>query len=298
MKRVSIIIVTYNSEKDIFDCVESIKAHADIPLAEIELIIVDNNSREPEPMFQRLRQQWGEDIVCIENTHNGGYGQGNNVGIQRSTAPVILIMNPDVRIMDPFFRKPLEAFDRDPKLTMYGMKQMLTPTEPSSYSIICTYMMNGYLRSILNMVASRLDHYIPSLMYFSGSCFYIRKEPFAEIGMFDESVFMYGEEEDIHYRMAEKFGNHFRYDTSLRYLHLTKERKPDLKYETTLLDVAIKQNEKKGYPAWKTLRNFQQKNNIQLLRERLKIRLGRGNEELLALLIQLSDILKAKQQSL
>ena len=43
MKRVSIIIVTYNSEKDIFDCVRSIQEFADIPLSEIELIVVDKD---------------------------------------------------------------------------------------------------------------------------------------------------------------------------------------------------------------------------------------------------------------
>ena len=46
MKRLSIVIVTYNSEKDIFDCVKSIQKYADIPLSEIELIVVDINSRE------------------------------------------------------------------------------------------------------------------------------------------------------------------------------------------------------------------------------------------------------------
>ena len=75
MKQVSIIIVTYNSEKDIFDCVDSIQHQADIPLEDIELIVVDNCSRESEPMFERLRQQWGEDIVLIENAQNGGYGR-------------------------------------------------------------------------------------------------------------------------------------------------------------------------------------------------------------------------------
>ena len=113
MKQVSIIIVTYNSEKDIYDCVDSIQSCADIPKEDIELIIVDNCSQEPQPMFKRLRQQWGEDIVLVENTQNGGYGQGNNVGIRRATAPVILIMNPDVRMMGPFLRKPLEAFQHD-----------------------------------------------------------------------------------------------------------------------------------------------------------------------------------------
>lgn len=292
MKKVSIIIVTYNSEKDIFPCVESIKTHADIPLEEIELIIVDNNSREPEPMFQRLRQQWGKDIICIENTHNGGYGQGNNVGIRRSTAPVILIMNPDVRIMDPFFRKPLEAFDRDPKLTMYGMKQMLTPTEPSSYSIICTYMMNGYLRTLLNFVASKFDLYLPKYMFLSGSCFYVRRFSFETVGLFDESVFMYGEEDDIHCRLMKAFGLGFRYDTSIRYLHLIKSRKPDLKYEINLIKATIKQNVKNGKTPEDTVRCFIQKNNLQMWRERLRLCMGKGNKELYNMFRQLDEELK------
>ncbi len=123
MKRVSIIIVTYNSEKDIYDCVDSILSHADIPEEDIELIVVDNCNREPQPMFEHLRQQWSEDIVLIENTQNVGYGQGNNIGIRRATAPVILIMNAGVRLMDPFFVRPLNAFKKDSRLIMYGMKQ-------------------------------------------------------------------------------------------------------------------------------------------------------------------------------
>ena len=35
MKRLSIVIVTYNSEKDIFDCVKTIQKYADIPLSEL-----------------------------------------------------------------------------------------------------------------------------------------------------------------------------------------------------------------------------------------------------------------------
>ena len=149
MKQVSIIIVTYNSEKDIYDCVESIQRHADIPLEDIELIIVDNCSCEPQAMFDKLQKQWGKDIILIENTKNGGYGQGNNVGIHRATAPVILIMNPDVRLLEPFFLKPLDAFREDKELIMYGMKMMNTPAHASTNSFWCTTMMNGYLRTLL-----------------------------------------------------------------------------------------------------------------------------------------------------
>lgn len=106
MKKVSIIIVTYNSEKDIYDCITSIIENSDISLAEIELVVVDNNSRGCDTMFKKLKTLWGEDIVLIKNSSNGGYGQGNNMGIRQSSAPVVLVMNPDVRLVCPIFKKP------------------------------------------------------------------------------------------------------------------------------------------------------------------------------------------------
>lgn len=294
MPKVSIIIVTYNSEKDIFDCVDSIKSHADIPLEEIELIVVDNNSREPEPMFARLRQQWGNSIICIENTHNGGYGQGNNVGIRRATAPVVLVMNPDVRLMDPFFKKPLEAFCSDDKLIMYGMKQMYTETQPSRNSFWCTTLMNGYARTLLTGLFVRLDWYFPKWMYISGSCFYVRKSMFDEVGLFDEEVFMYGEEDDIHYRLMKRFGTYFRYDKTIRYMHLMLGREPNVQYETKLLDVDIFHHKKKGIPAMQTLHTYLQINNTLLLRAMINRMLGRGDEENYKMLKEFHNVILSK----
>ena len=54
MKKLSIIIVTYNSEKDIYDCLDSIYSHCDIPIKELEVIIVDNNSKETDIMFTMI----------------------------------------------------------------------------------------------------------------------------------------------------------------------------------------------------------------------------------------------------
>lgn len=296
MKKVSIIIVTYNSEKDIYDCINAIKKHADIPLCEIELIIVDNNSKHTDTMFANLQNQWGNDIITIKNTQNGGYGQGNNIGIKKSTAPIILIMNPDVRLASPFFAKPLNAFSKDKDLIMYGMKQMYTDTRESNSSFCCTYMMNGYKRTILEGLLNRLEWYHPKFQYFSGSCFYIRKKMFEDVGLFDESIFMYGEEDDIHYRLMQKFGTKFTYDKNIRYLHLTSERKPDAEYEIKFLDVALIQNEKKGYPREKTLKNFYQIYQILYWREVIRVIFGKGKERLSMLKVMLDKIKTKKKQ--
>lgn len=295
MKKVSIIIVTYNSEKDIYDCINSIIENSDIPLAEIELVVVDNNSTGCDTMFGKLKTLWGKDIILIKNSSNGGYGQGNNVGIRRCSAPLVLIMNPDVRLVCPIFRRAIDLFSKDKNMCILGMKQWLTLEEPSTNSFTCTYRMNGYLSTILSALCTRLDIYIAKYMHFSGSCFFINKAMFEAVGLFDESVFLYGEEEDIHYRLIHRFKDcKMIYDKSLRYLHLTKERKPDIKYEKTLIDVAVIQNKKKGYSKQKTLINRQRCINLQIFRERLRIMLGKKDQTLLDMLEKLKLYIKEK----
>ena len=288
MKKVSIIIVTYNSEKDIYDCISSIIEYSDILLAEIELVVVDKNSIGCDTMFDKLKTLWGEDIILIKNSRNGGYGQGNNVGIRQCSAPDVLIMNPDVRLVCPIFRKAIDLFSKDKNMCMLGMKQWLTLEEPSSNSFTCTSRMNGYLSTILSALCTRLDIYLAKYMYFSGSCFFINKAMFETVGLFDESVFLYGEEDDIHYRLMHRFKDcKMIYNKNLRYLHLTKERQPDIKYEKTLIDVAVIQNQKKGYNEDKTLKNRLRCINLLILRERLRIMLGKNNRTLLNMLEEL-----------
>ena len=298
MKKLSIIIVTYNSEKDIYECLDTIYSHCDIPIKELEVIIVDNNSTDCDTMFNKLKTLWGEDIVLIKNSSNGGYGQGNNVGIRQCSAPVVLIMNPDVRLVCPIFRKAINLFSKNKNMCILGMKQWLTLEEPSSNSFTCTSRMNGYLSTILSALCTRLDFYIAKYMHFSGSCFFINKAMFEAVGLFDESVFLYGEEDDIHYRLMHRFKDcKMKYDKSLRYLHLTKERQPDIKYEKTLIDVAVIQNQKKGYNEDKTLKNRLRCINLLILRERLRIMLGKNNRTLLNMLEELKLYIKEKQKN-
>lgn len=284
MKRLSIIIVTYNSERDIYDCLESIRRHTDIAPEELEIIIVDNNSRQADAMFSEIHHRFGPDIILLRNPRNGGYGQGNNLGIRQASSPVVLIMNPDVRLMEPLFQTVLQAFDADSRLSMYGIKQMLSPGEPSTNSIACSYTLNGYLATILTAWANRTDRYLPRLMYFSGSCFFIRKQMFKEIGLFDEELFMYGEEDDIHYRMKQRYGCHMTYNPHLHYIHLTKERQPDPEYEKRVFRSLSRMLSKKGYSEKTVTLNHLRRLRLQILRLRLLTLFGRGNPTLLFML--------------
>ncbi len=290
MKQLSIIIVTYNSEKDIYECIKSIRNYSDIPLKNIELIVVDNNSKAPLPMFSKIKEIWGEQVITIQNKENKGYGQGNNIGINASSAHIILIMNPDVRLYEPIFQTAINAFEGNPNLGLYGMKQMLTPAKSSSNSFSCTYMMNGYLATIITAICIRLDRYIQKIMHISGACFFLDKKMFEKAGMFDETNFLYCEEDDIHYRLRKTIPKiEMIYNKNLHYLHLTNDREPNLEYEKKIIIAAVKQNEKNGYPTIKTLKNRLANTNVQIIREKIRHSIGKGNSIKYSLLKNLKE---------
>lgn len=233
-KRLSIIILTYNSEKDIYPCLESVYQHNDIGEG-LEVIVVDNQSRDFAIMEQEITQRYPE-VIITQNTHNGGYGQGNNVGIRMAQAPVVAIMNPDVRLMQPIFAAALQALQND--TIMCGGKQMHTPTQ-LGWSYAFDYNAMSYLQVPLRNIYKRFDYYDYRHMYLSGAFFFIRKECFEQIGMFDEQIFMYGEECDIHLRLRKVFPKKKIKFMPIPYLHLSAERPFEEKRYRQLLDADL-----------------------------------------------------------
>lgn len=177
---------------------------------------------------------------------------------------------------------------------MYGMKQMYSATQPSRNSFWCTTMMNGYLRTLLTGICVRLDVFMPKYMYISGSCFFVRKSMFEDVGLFDEEVFLYGEEDDVHYRLMRKFGTKFIYDKSLRYVHLMLGRKLDAEFETKLLDVDMFHHAKKGYDVRRTLKTYMQINTTLLIRASFLRMFGKGDEEDYKKLIAFRKVIKRR----
>lgn len=222
MKKISLIILTYNSEKDIYDCLDSVYLHNDIGDA-LEIIVVDNNSEHYARMHDKLSTLYPQ-VNIISNITNGGYGQGNNIGIRVASAPIVSIMNPDVRLVMPIFQRVLSTFE-DQNIVMCGGKQYKNATTPT-ISFWCDYHRNALLQSIGISYYRKRDIYKQRSMWLSGAFFFIRKKEFEQIGLFDENIFMYGEEYDIHIRLQKMFPNKIiKYLPDLKYIHLIEERK-------------------------------------------------------------------------
>ncbi len=233
-KKVSVIIVTYNSQLLINDCLYSIFKYNDIADG-LEIIIVDNMSENVDLMFSSIKVNYGSDIILVKNNQTGCYGQGNNVGIRMATSPIIMIMNPDVRLLQPIFDRATKKF-QEQNVAMLGMVQMISTTKRGlSYSVILNY---GVIRSLFEtVICNKINYYNSKKMYINGACFFINKSIFQEIGLFDENIFMYGEENDLHHRLRNLNPDlRIVFDKAMSYLHLMNHKSLSIKTWTEMLN--------------------------------------------------------------
>ena len=65
-KKLSIVIVTYNSEQLIYDCLNSIYKYNDLDDA-LEVIVVDNDSSNQKGLIENLSKSYHENLILIKN---------------------------------------------------------------------------------------------------------------------------------------------------------------------------------------------------------------------------------------
>lgn len=224
MKKLSAIIVTYNSEKDIYDCLSSIFQNNNLE-DELEVIVVDNNSNHFAEMKQKIREQYADTVTIIQNTKNGGYGQGNNIGIRIAQSPYVAIINPDIRFITPIFKQMVQCLENDDRIAMCSGKQYGSNMLPFT-SFFSIFTLPWWFGRPLEYVSRRiLDHYFFQWEYLSGAFFIMRKDIINDIGLFDENIFMYAEENDIHYRLRKKYPKmRAMYYSQFPYQHLAESR--------------------------------------------------------------------------
>ena len=81
----SIVIVTYQSESKIFDCLKSIPKN-------IRVFVIENSNNQE---FKKKIQNDYKNASCILTGANKGYAVGNNIGLSQVTTNFALVLNPD-----------------------------------------------------------------------------------------------------------------------------------------------------------------------------------------------------------
>jgi GT2 family glycosyltransferase len=204
MKLLSIVIVTWNCKKFLRECLESIDGYR--RREDVEIIIVDNASNDGTP--EMVRESY-PDVLLIDSKENLGFPRGNNVGIRRSSGQYLALINPDVRVLDGCIEKLLSFMQKNPRVGLLG-PQMLDAEgvaqrsymgAPTLWNLLCRALALDSLFPKSKLFAGFLMHYFDLTQtapvdILNGWFWMTKKEAVDQVGLMDDSLFMYADDLD------------------------------------------------------------------------------------------------------
>ncbi|MFH2136958.1 MAG: glycosyltransferase family 2 protein [Candidatus Omnitrophota bacterium] len=100
---VSVIIVTWNAEKFIKDCLESVFSQS---VRGIEIIVVDNGSSDGT---LRILKGYLPRLQLIENKENKGFCEANNQGFNKAAGHYIMTLNSDIALDKDYIKHLIDS---------------------------------------------------------------------------------------------------------------------------------------------------------------------------------------------
>lgn len=221
----TIVVVEYHSEPHLAALMESLDAHQpDAP------VIISSNSEYDGAAASRMRAAYPR-AQFLRNDGNLGYAGGVNRAFAHVTTPFAAILNPDVTLTRPVAMETIVAFEREPRLGLFGptvLDGAGTPTfsfrrfYPPSY-ILARYVGLGRLPGFRGLADHHLmkDASRDAFAYadwVSGGAMFVRMEAARAVGDMDERYFLYMEDMDW-CRCFWGAGWRVGYDPSIQLVH-------------------------------------------------------------------------------
>jgi GT2 family glycosyltransferase len=222
---VTVAVVSWNTRDLLANCLESLRAGHERGLADVW--VIDNGSSDGSPALVRERFGWAS---LIESERNLGFGPAVNEVARRATAPWIAPANADIELAHDALDELLAAGERDPKAGIVAPRLVL-PDGTTQHSVHCfpslgsTVLGNLVVERWSPRIADRLclmGHWDSErarrVDWAHGAFLLVRREAFDASGGFEEERWMYGEDVDLSWRLAER-GWATRYEPAARVRH-------------------------------------------------------------------------------
>ncbi len=201
----SIVLVCWNNKEYLAPCLDSL--YASEMQSTYDVVVVDNGSTDGSQ--EMLRREY-PDVLIIQNDHNVGLGRASNQGIEATKGRYILLLNNDTVVNGPSLDAMVDSLDTHPKTAAVGGK-LLNPdgSVQSCYNNFSTLHEEFLIATRLGELiwegypATIDDNQIRSVAWLGSACLMVRRAALDEVGLLDEEYFIYGDEEDIQYRMVK-----------------------------------------------------------------------------------------------
>lgn len=201
----SIVIVSYNVCALLETCLDSLYLQSSTIL--FEVIVVENASSDASrEMISRCFPR----VHLIISPKNVGFASANNLAIPQTRARYILLLNPDTIVLPDALDELVRFLDQNPQAGAAG-SQLLNPDNSLQESC---YRFPTLVREAWRLL--HLDSLYPFGIYtmqkwsaslpqqvdvIQGASLALRKTALEQIGVLDESFFMYSEEVDLCFRL-------------------------------------------------------------------------------------------------
>lgn len=206
----AVVIVNYNAADYLERCLASLEAHrGDI---ELDVLVIDNASRDGSHTYAVAEHPW---VRLIENPTNVFLSPAWNQGIRETSAPFVLLLNPDTEWWKGTLADLVRIAREHPRTGLVGplVRNSDGSVYPSGrlFPSVADAVGHAFLGTIRpNNRFTRRYHMDGwdrtterEVDWVSGCCMLLPRTVFDEVGLLDESFPLYGEELDLATRLRE-----------------------------------------------------------------------------------------------
>jgi hypothetical protein len=198
---VAVVILNWNAREETLACLESV-ARSDWP--NMIVIVVDNGSEEDVEIAVKDRRP---ETIVILNDANLGFAGGMNAGLRRALdhgADYVLLLNNDTIVDKAMVRELVEVARAHPDAGIVSPLELRieTPDVVSSFGLRCD-LRRGWQGPPLGS-GERDDgqfHGVREVDSSAGTAMLVPASVVREVGLLDESLFLYIEDVDWSLRM-------------------------------------------------------------------------------------------------
>ncbi len=186
MQKLTIVIVSFNSAKIIFSCLEKIE------FSKYRVILVDNASSDKT--IEIVEKHFPK-VEIIKSSKNIGYGRANNIGLRATKTEYALVLNPDAFITEKDIEKVIGFLNENQEIALCG-PILLNSISDQKNEIA------KQIKIAKNNTIQEFQNHL-SVSYLIGAILFMRMSIFQKIGFFDENIFLYYEDDEISHRVVK-----------------------------------------------------------------------------------------------
>jgi GT2 family glycosyltransferase len=191
----TIVIPNWNGAEHLPVCLDALRAQT---YPHFQVLLVDNGSTDGS---QALVTEQYPEVQLLALDRNLGLTGGNNMGFRAAQGEVLISLNNDTEAHPRFIEALVTALVEHPEAGMAASKMLLFDRRNHIHSAGDGYGCNGipFNRGVWQRDEGQFDE--PGWIFGGcGGAVAYRRAMLEEIGLFDESFFMYCEDVDLNWR--------------------------------------------------------------------------------------------------